>query len=175
MAQVDPFTVPLPSKLSRDPETGPFFTYLVKFLHDMWRRTGGGEDFVGNGAQVTADNEFTGDNSFHEPVNLVGSTLNVDGTPVVGAQLPSIADAAAPTASNPTTPTGYSAPAPGAIPLVSDNAGDFTVAAIALETLVNETTSYEFAISALIVDVASIRSQLNQALAALRSHGLIDT
>ena len=54
MANVDPFLVPLPSKLGRDPELGPFFGYMLRFLHDMWQRTGAGTDLVG-GAATAAD------------------------------------------------------------------------------------------------------------------------
>lgn len=43
---VDPFVIPIPQKLLNDPELGPTFQYLWKFLYDLWSRTGGGTDYV---------------------------------------------------------------------------------------------------------------------------------
>jgi hypothetical protein len=43
---VDPFIHPIPRKLQADPELRPFFEYFVKWAHQMWKRTGGGEDSV---------------------------------------------------------------------------------------------------------------------------------
>jgi hypothetical protein len=57
MALVDPFVIPLPRKLALDPEVAPWFTYLQKFLHDLWKRTGAGTDLVGDAvtlAQLTS-------------------------------------------------------------------------------------------------------------------------
>jgi hypothetical protein len=48
MANVDPFIQPIPASLQRDPETRAYYEYLNRFLHDLWRRTGGGDDFVGD-------------------------------------------------------------------------------------------------------------------------------
>jgi len=45
---VDPFVIPIPQKLLNDPELGPTFQYLWKFLYDLWQRTGGGTDAIYN-------------------------------------------------------------------------------------------------------------------------------
>lgn len=46
MARVDPFIENIPLKFINDPELAPFFNYLNLFLHDLWIRTGGGNDNV---------------------------------------------------------------------------------------------------------------------------------
>ena len=46
MSSVDPFVIPIPEKLLRDQETREYFTYLGRFLHDLWVRTGGGNDKI---------------------------------------------------------------------------------------------------------------------------------
>lgn len=46
MARVDPFLSPLPKKIIQDPELRPFYEFLLRFLHDIWLRTGGGVDLV---------------------------------------------------------------------------------------------------------------------------------
>lgn len=43
---VDPFIHPIPLKIQSDPELRPFFEYFVRWAHDMWKRTGGGNDLV---------------------------------------------------------------------------------------------------------------------------------
>ena len=48
LANVDPFVIPVPPKLLEDPELRPFFEYLNRFLHDLFVRSGGGEDLVEN-------------------------------------------------------------------------------------------------------------------------------
>lgn len=48
MAQVDPFVINIPKKIVDDPELFPFFDYFVRWAHDMWVRTGAGDDDVGN-------------------------------------------------------------------------------------------------------------------------------
>ncbi len=48
MANVDPFVAQIPRKFLEDPELRPFFEYLNRFLHDMFIRTGGGEDVIEN-------------------------------------------------------------------------------------------------------------------------------
>jgi hypothetical protein len=106
---------------------------------------------------------------------LDGDSLIIDGTQVVSAQQAAVADAAAATATNPAAPTAYTAHASGAVAVTSNAATDLDTTAAALKTLRDEVASYETTISALIVDVASIRTQLNSALAKLRTHGLIDT
>ena len=46
MANVDPFIHPIPPKILADPQLRPFFEYFVKWAHDMWVRSGGGNDLV---------------------------------------------------------------------------------------------------------------------------------
>jgi hypothetical protein len=48
MAKVDPFIQPIPDQFSRDPVLRPYYEYLHRFLHDIWYRTGGSEDFIEN-------------------------------------------------------------------------------------------------------------------------------
>lgn len=66
MAQVDPFVIPLPRKLAQDPEIAPYFTYLQKFLHDLWQRTGAGTDLVGD---AVTDAELTSALAAHTASN----------------------------------------------------------------------------------------------------------
>lgn len=46
MARVDPFVIPIPPELLKDPQTREFFEYFVRWAHDIWLRTGGGNDAV---------------------------------------------------------------------------------------------------------------------------------
>ena len=46
MAKVDPFLHPIPRELLKDAETRNFFEYFVRWAHDIWIRTGGGNDDV---------------------------------------------------------------------------------------------------------------------------------
>jgi hypothetical protein len=46
MAKVDPFLHPIPKELLKDAETRNFFEYFVRWAHDIWIRTGGGNDAV---------------------------------------------------------------------------------------------------------------------------------
>jgi hypothetical protein len=78
MAQVDPFLVPVPKKLANDPELAPYFNYLNKFLHDLFLRTGGGEDIIDADKTTTneiilAVNELVDD---HETFRLAASSSN---------------------------------------------------------------------------------------------------
>ena len=43
---VDPFVIPIPRALQEDPEVRFYHEYLNKFLHDLWIRTGGGNDNI---------------------------------------------------------------------------------------------------------------------------------
>ena len=52
---VDPFVIRWPQKWAQDVELRPTLTYLNRFLHDLWIRTGGGDDFIFNiGVDITA-------------------------------------------------------------------------------------------------------------------------
>lgn len=44
--QVDPFVIPIPDKWNNDKELAPTVQYLWKFLYDIWKRTGGGNDAI---------------------------------------------------------------------------------------------------------------------------------
>ena len=46
MAKVDPFVIPIPRAMHEDPEVRFYHEYLNKFLHDLWVRTGGGDDLI---------------------------------------------------------------------------------------------------------------------------------
>lgn len=46
MANVDPFVIQWPKQWEQDPEIGPVVHYLNRFLHDLWIRTGGGDDAI---------------------------------------------------------------------------------------------------------------------------------
>lgn len=49
MVRVDPFLHPIPKELLKNPATRAFFEYLIRFLHDLWKRTGGGNDLIDQG------------------------------------------------------------------------------------------------------------------------------
>ena len=51
MTQVDPFIHPIPPKIQNDPELRPFFEYFVRWAHDMWVRSGGGNDLIDSAAK----------------------------------------------------------------------------------------------------------------------------
>ena len=59
VTQVDPFLIPTPKSLTQDKETRIYFEYLNRFLHDLWIRTGGGSDTVGDNqlSEVFSNNE----------------------------------------------------------------------------------------------------------------------
>ena len=103
----------------------------------------------------------------------INSAVKVNDTKVVGAQAAVEAAASAATATNPAAPTAYSAHASGATAVTSNAATDLDTTAAALATLRGEVATYEIAISALIVDVADIRTKFNSVLAKLKTHGLI--
>ena len=46
MAKVDPFVIPIPRAILEDKELRFYHEYLNKFLHDLWVRTGGGNDNI---------------------------------------------------------------------------------------------------------------------------------
>lgn len=52
MANVDPFVIQWPQKWVEDPEIGPVVHYLNRFLHDMFLRSGGGEDLLDSTEQA---------------------------------------------------------------------------------------------------------------------------
>lgn len=46
--KVDPFVIQWPQKWITDSDIAPVLKYLNRFLHDLWIRSGGGADFVGD-------------------------------------------------------------------------------------------------------------------------------
>jgi len=46
MANVDPFIQPIPEIFASDPVLRAYWEYLHRFLHDIWIRTGGGDDAI---------------------------------------------------------------------------------------------------------------------------------
>jgi len=44
--RVDPFLHPIPPELRKDKETRAFFEYFTRWAHDMWVRSGGGNDEI---------------------------------------------------------------------------------------------------------------------------------
>ena len=91
---------------------------------------------------------------------------------LIGDQQAKVADAAAATAVNPAAPAAYSAHASGAIAVVSAAATDLDTTAAALEALRDEVVTYEIAISALIVDLADVRTQFAALVDVCEAHGL---
>ena len=94
-------------------------------------------------------------------------------TPVVQ---PADADQAvvAITATNPSAPTAFTAPATGAAKTVTTNdAADLTTVADALKVLRDEVATYETAISALVADVTNIKTLADQLRSELVTLGLI--
>ena len=51
VTKVDPFLHPVPPELLQNRETREFFEYFVRWAHDMWVRSGGGNDDIAN-AQI---------------------------------------------------------------------------------------------------------------------------
>lgn len=84
-----------------------------------------------------------------------------------------VSDAAAATATDPAAPTAYAPHAAGAVTVTSNAADDLDTTAAALKTLRDEVATYEGVISDLIADNADIRTQLNAALASLRTAKLL--
>ena len=71
--KVDPFIVPIPEKYlnSRDPQERDFYRYLVRFLHDLWRRTGGGDDAIELITNTTITGNDTGASALSEIFNRI--------------------------------------------------------------------------------------------------------
>ena len=73
VTQVDPFIIPIPRSLLSNPETRHYFEYLNRFLHDLWLRTGGGDDSI-----ASSDVEETYPWSFSEaPESNVQSLFQI--------------------------------------------------------------------------------------------------
>lgn len=79
MAKVDPFVAPIPRKFLNDPELRPFFEYLNRFLHDLFIRTGGGEDVIEENEEPVIATAFAQLKDLSERVGS-GELLTVDTT-----------------------------------------------------------------------------------------------
>lgn len=174
MAQVDPFIVPLPQKLALDPQLGPYFQYLQKFLHDIWQRTGAGSDLIGDAA---ADDEVVhlagpetvpGDKTFTGNFNLSSTTLKVDGITVVSAQQATVSDASIAADAVEITFT-VNSPATAGAQTIAD--GFNVTAAETGQYIANQ----EVFCAQVQSDLENLEGQLNLILTRLRAHGLIDT
>lgn len=53
LADVDPFVIKWPKQWTSDPEIGPVIHYLNRFLHDLWVRTGAGDDVIESAAAAS--------------------------------------------------------------------------------------------------------------------------
>lgn len=67
MTDVDPFIHPIPPEFLQKHETRAWVEYLHRFLHDLWQRTGGGDDVIQEiiigelyepGIQISNSDEF---------------------------------------------------------------------------------------------------------------------
>ena len=103
-------------------------------------------------------------------IEVTDTVIKIGTVQVLKAQEAVVAAAANATATNPTAPAAYAA-VTNMTASVTKAEGEAVSAALA--ALRAEVATYELAISALIVDVADIRTQFNDALAKLKTHGLI--
>jgi hypothetical protein len=79
MATVDPFLQPIPKALLQDKETRQFFEYTVRWMHDMWIRSGGGDDAI---APVVSDSNRKADTLLYAVLDKVslGNPVTIDTT-----------------------------------------------------------------------------------------------
>lgn len=66
--RVDPFIAPIPRKILNDPELRPFFEYFIRWAHDLWIRTGGGDDAV----------ESTQNRDLYDSTSFAGFAATID-------------------------------------------------------------------------------------------------
>ena len=97
MSRVDPFLYPIPKELQIDAEVRAYFEYLNRFLHDIWARTGGGDDQVANASieelypwTPSADSDSSIANLFNnrraiqqDALSLFAATLKFDKLDIV--------------------------------------------------------------------------------------------
>jgi hypothetical protein len=77
--KVDPFVIPIPSSLTKDPETRKYFEYLNRWAHDMWVRSGAGTDAV---SIIGSESNRKADTLLYSVLDKVslGDNLSVDTT-----------------------------------------------------------------------------------------------
>ena len=73
MADVDPFVVPIPKAFGKtntpeEVEVHEYFLYLHRHLHDMWQRSGGGNDNLEDVVDVIGGEEGAELPEGNEPV-----------------------------------------------------------------------------------------------------------
>lgn len=78
MASVDPYIQRIPKKFLEDPETREWAVYLNRFLHDMWVRSGAGNDFIAD-SQTGAQTTIASINQIQQQIGS-GDFLTVDTT-----------------------------------------------------------------------------------------------
>ena len=79
VTQVDPFVIPIPAGLNKDPETRKYFEYLNRWAHDMWVRSGAGDDKL---AEVGSESNRKADTLLYSVLDKVslGDSLTSDTT-----------------------------------------------------------------------------------------------
>jgi len=77
--RVDPFVIPIPAALSKDADTRKYFEYLNRWAHDMWVRSGAGDDTL---AIANSDTNRKADTLLYSVLDKVslGDDLTVDTT-----------------------------------------------------------------------------------------------
>ena len=77
--KVDPFVIPIPLALNKDAETRKYFEYLNRWAHDMWVRSGAGDD---NLSVVSSDSNRKADTLLYSVLDKVslGDDLTADTT-----------------------------------------------------------------------------------------------
>lgn len=77
--KVDPFVIPIPPSLNKEPETRKYFEYLNRWAHDMWVRSGGGTDTI---SIVTSESNRKADTLLYSVLDKVslGDDLTCDTT-----------------------------------------------------------------------------------------------
>lgn len=83
------------------------------------------------------------------------------------------ATVANPIATNPSPPAGYTAHASGATAVTSNAATDLDTTAAALQALTGAVTAYEVQISNLVLDMASVKQNLNSVIDELQIKGIL--
>ena len=77
--KVDPFVYPIPKEFLENPDTREFFEYFVRWSHDMWVRSGAGNDDL---SFVSSDSNRKADTLLYAVLDKVslGDPVTVDTT-----------------------------------------------------------------------------------------------
>ena len=84
MAKVDPFLHPIPKELLKDPATRAFFEYLIRFLHDLWKRTGGGNDLIDQGDFGDLNSSASYQSAIDQGTEIVNSYRDQCSSEIIG-------------------------------------------------------------------------------------------